>query len=108
MLTKEERMSIVCGRMNWLPCAEVMFVRKFCKPAPTSANIRILINKFQITGSVMDETRSGRQRTSPEILQLNGLQDPQHADSAERLAYTNQLHGESYSSRLRNVSILSS
>jgi hypothetical protein len=34
------------------------FEQKFRKPAPTKANIQLLVNKFKGTGSVLDEKRS--------------------------------------------------
>ena len=69
MLNIEERMDIVCGRKKRLRNAVVyaMYVRKFHKPAPR-ANTRILVNKFLRTGSVIDESCSGRPRTSPELV----------------------------------------
>lgn len=62
MLTIEERVYIVSARLRGLSYIEVQqaFTRKFHKPGPTRANVRLLLNKFQRTGNVADETRSGR------------------------------------------------
>lgn len=62
MLTLEERIAVVGARLRGLSYEAVQaeFVRKFGKPGPTRANIRLLVNKFQRTGSVADGNRSGR------------------------------------------------
>ncbi|PSN54046.1 hypothetical protein C0J52_14568 [Blattella germanica] len=62
MLTIEERVAVVGAPLHRLSYAQVQeeFRRKFHKPAPTRANIRLLVNKFQRTGNVSDAPCSGR------------------------------------------------
>jgi transposase len=66
MLNNEERVAIVTARLHGLSYQQVQqsFERQFRKPAPTRANIRLLVNKFKRTGSVLDEKRSGRPQIS--------------------------------------------
>jgi hypothetical protein len=66
MLNNEEKVAIVSARLCGLSCQQLQqgFERKFRKPAPTRANIRLLFNKFKRRGSVLDEKRSGRPQTS--------------------------------------------
>jgi transposase len=66
MINTEEREAVVCLRLHGLSCQQVQrsFERKFRKPAPSRANIRLLVNRFKRTGSVLDEKRSGRPQTS--------------------------------------------
>ena len=72
MLTIEERIALVSARLRLLSYEQVRqdFERKFHKPAPTRANIRMLVNKFKRTGSVVDEKRSGRPQTSANDVEL--------------------------------------
>ncbi|KAJ4446814.1 hypothetical protein ANN_13512 [Periplaneta americana] len=55
-------MAIFGARLRVLTYAEVQqeFTRKFRKSAPTQANIRLLVNKFQRTKNVVVEPCSGR------------------------------------------------
>ncbi|PSN58023.1 hypothetical protein C0J52_02021 [Blattella germanica] len=72
MLTIEERIALLSARLRLLSYEQVRqdFERKFHKPAPTRANIRMLVNKFKRTGSVVDEKRSGRPQTSANDVEL--------------------------------------
>ncbi|KAJ4445023.1 hypothetical protein ANN_06822 [Periplaneta americana] len=45
------------------------FERRFRKPGPSRQAIRDLVNKFQRTGNVADEERSGRPATTPQTVQ---------------------------------------
>ena len=69
MLTIEERVAVVGARLRRLSYAQVQeeFRRKFHKPAPTRANIRLLVNKFQRTGNVSDAPRSVPEETVARI-----------------------------------------
>ena len=71
MLTTEQRISVVSWRLNGLPFAEVQerFRRRYRTEAPTRTTIRGLVNKFQRTGNVCDEKRSGRPSTSQETVE---------------------------------------
>jgi transposase len=66
MLNVEEGVAVVFARLCGLSYQQAQqgFERKFRKPAPTRANIRLLVNKFKRTGSGLDEKRSGRPQTS--------------------------------------------
>lgn len=66
----EERIALVTFRLRGLTYEQVReaFTRRFRKPAPTRKNIRTLVNKFQRTGRVDDEERSGRPSTSQETV----------------------------------------
>ena len=69
MLTTEQRISVVSWRLNELPFSEVQeLFRRRCTEAPTGTTIRGLVNKFQRTGNVCDEKRSGRPSTSQETV----------------------------------------
>jgi hypothetical protein len=59
MLNIEEGVITVSARLSGLSYqhAQQNFERKFRKPAPTTANIRLLVNKFKRTGSVLDGKR---------------------------------------------------
>lgn len=65
----EERDAVVGARLRRLSYAQVQeeFRRKFHKPAPTRANIRLLVNKFQRTGNVSDAPRSVPEETVARI-----------------------------------------
>ena len=70
MFTMEERIALVTFRLHGLTYEQVReaFTCRFRKPAPTRMNIRTLVNKFQRTGRVDDEERSGRPSTSQETV----------------------------------------
>lgn len=71
MLSTEERIAVVSARLRGFTYQEVQadFERKFRKPGPTRANIRLLMQKFQRTGSVQDVRRSGRPQISDQTVQ---------------------------------------
>ena len=52
MLTIEDRITLVSARLRLLSYEQVRqeFERNYHEPAPTRANIRMLVNKFQRTG----------------------------------------------------------
>ena len=62
MFTIEERIGVDRARLRGLRYDAVRadFIRRFRKPGPTNETIRQLVNKFNRTGSVHDDTRSGR------------------------------------------------
>lgn len=66
MLNTEESTAIVSVGLGGLTYQQVeqSFGRKFRKPTPARANIRLQVNKFERTGSLVDEKRSGRPQTS--------------------------------------------
>ena len=70
MFTMEKTIALVTFRLRGLTYEQVReaFNRRFQKPAPTRMNIRTLVNKFQRTGRVDDEERSGRPSTSQETV----------------------------------------
>jgi hypothetical protein len=70
MLNIEDRVAISSARMRGLSYQQVQqaFERKFRKPTPTRANIRLPLNKFKRPGSALDEKRSGRPQTSVDDL----------------------------------------
>jgi hypothetical protein len=80
MLNIEERAAVVSARLHGLSYEQVQqsFERKFRNPAPTRANIRLLVNKFKITGSVL---RLGVLQTSEDVFskQLSKAHLPQFA-----------------------------
>jgi hypothetical protein len=65
MLNIEERVRIVSAQLRGWSYQQVRrdFERKFRKPPPTRASIRLLVNKLKRTGNVLDEKRSGRPQT---------------------------------------------
>ena len=71
MLTKEERIAIVSARLPGMTYEQTRadFARKFRKPGPTRLAIKILVNKFQRTGSVAVEERPGRPAVPPDTVQ---------------------------------------
>jgi hypothetical protein len=66
MLDIEEKVAIVSARLLTLSYQQVQqnFERNFRKSAPSRDNMRLVVNKFKRTGSVLDEKRSGRLQTS--------------------------------------------
>ncbi|PSN48327.1 hypothetical protein C0J52_03411 [Blattella germanica] len=62
MFTIEERIGVVPDRLRGLRYDAVRadFTRRFRKPGPTNVTIRQLVNKFNRTGSVHDDTLSSR------------------------------------------------
>jgi transposase len=66
MLNIESRVAIVSVQLRGLSYQQVQqnFEGKFRKPAPTRASIRLVVNKFKRTGSVLDGKRSGRPQSS--------------------------------------------
>lgn len=92
MLTIEERVYIVSARLRGLSYIEVQqaFTRKFHKPGPTRANIWLLLNKFQRTGNVADETRSGRPSV-PEVTVQRIREAIERSPSASSRRLSNEL-----------------
>jgi hypothetical protein len=87
MLNVEDRVATVSARLRGLSYEQVQqgSERKFRKPAPTGANIRLQVNKFKRTGSALDEKRSGRPQTSEEdvgCIQQATEQSPVHQFAA--------------------------
>ncbi|PSN43641.1 hypothetical protein C0J52_16675 [Blattella germanica] len=61
MLTIEERISVVRARLGLrYDAVRADFTRRFRNRGPTNVTIRELLNKFNRTGSVHDDTRSCR------------------------------------------------
>ena len=93
MLTTEQRISVVSWRLNGLPFAEVqeLFRRHYRIEAPTGTKLRGLVNKFQRTGNIYDEKRSGW----PLTLQETGetIQQAIKQSPKESTHHLNQEHG---------------
>lgn len=67
----EERIAIVRSRLRGRSYKDTQeeFRRKFHKDAPTRANIRVLLNKFNRTGSVSDEQHPRKPRVDGETVE---------------------------------------
>ncbi|KAJ9592346.1 hypothetical protein L9F63_001115 [Diploptera punctata] len=89
MFSKEERIAIVSLKLRGLTYVQVQerFQARFQKAAPTRTNIRLLLNKFLRTGSILDERRSGRP-TTPEatVQQLREAVERSPRASTRRLS----------------------
>jgi hypothetical protein len=92
MLDTEQKLAIVSTRACGLSYQQVQhgFERKFRKPVPTRANIRLLVNKFKRTGSVLDEKRSGRLAISKDDVQCI-QQAIERSSSASICSLSNQI-----------------
>jgi transposase len=93
MLNIEERVTTVSAGLRGLSYQHVQhsFERKFRKPAPVRASIRLLVNRFKRTGSVLDEKRSGRPQTSEDDVGCI-QQATEQSPSASVRHLSNQLH----------------
>lgn len=71
MINTEQKVAIVSARLLGLSYQQVQhgFERKFRKPVPTRANIRLLVNKFMRTGRVLGEKCLGRPKISEDDVQ---------------------------------------
>ena len=72
MLSIEERITVVCGRLHGWTYQRVQedFNRRFRKPGPNRKTINKLVKKFKRTGNVADAKRSGRPSTSATVVRI--------------------------------------
>jgi hypothetical protein len=70
MLNTEERVAIVSAPLRGLSYQQVQqyFERTFRKPTPARVYIRLLVNMFKRTGSVLDQKPSDTLQTSENVL----------------------------------------
>ena len=71
MYTIEERTAVISYRLRGMTYEEAQesFTRKFHKLAHISHDIKQMVNKFKLTGSVTDEQRTGRPAVANETVQ---------------------------------------
>jgi transposase len=91
MINSEARVATVSTWLCGLSYQQVQqsFERKFRKPAPTTASIRFLVNKFKRTGSALNEKHSGRPQTSEDVQSIQQATEQSPCASIRHLS--NQL-----------------